>query len=588
MTSAVMPRTRPRLILLPGACTVDDRLLASLREDFEVVEAENAGSLPEMIDREDRPLVLLSREDLTALSGSALPDLSAVVLEHVGEGAAVIQTDGALVWRNARFAGYPPLVGERVIELGEAACQEFNRRCRAGADPELLGSLQYAFSSNDEYYELVVSPAAIESGGDPAVKSVVCVLWDVTESRRLEAQIEAIDTAGAELMRIEASAIKELNMADRLKLLEEKIARYVHDLLHFDNFEIRLLDQETSQLELVIAVGLTPLKIGEVIYASEHDNGISGYVAATGKSYVCSDVRQDPLYREGLDNAASSLTVPLMLHDHLIGVFNVESYTAGAFDDNDRRFAEIFARYIAMAINILDLLVVERYTTNEQVASNVLGELHTPLEEIRSIAEELRRSHGSDEVARESLDRILNSTEGLRRRIESCTAGPRTVLGAEEAMAAYDADPTLVGKRVLVADNETAIRETVGQLLTQKGCETILCADGGEAIRAINQNEPGQGFDLVVSDIKMPDYNGYEVFHAARDQNEHIKVILMTGFGYDPHHSIVRASQEGLNAFLFKPFKADQLIEAVEKALAPLATEGTPRKKTGRKKSSRR
>jgi FixJ family two-component response regulator len=41
----------------------------------------------------------------------------------------------------------------------------------------------------------------------------------------------------------------------------------------------------------------------------------------------------------------------------------------------------------------------------------------------------------------------------------------------------------------------------------------------------------------------------------------------MTGFGYDPHHSIVRSSQEGLHCFLFKPFQAQQLLEEVEKAL---------------------
>ena len=45
-------------------------------------------------------------------------------------------------------------------------------------------------------------------------------------------------------------------------------------------------------------------------------------------------------------------------------------------------------------------------------------------------------------------------------------------------------------------------------------------------------------------------------------------VILMTGFGYDPNHSIVRASQEGLQAVLFKPFKVDQLIAEVPQSAA--------------------
>jgi DNA-binding NtrC family response regulator len=40
----------------------------------------------------------------------------------------------------------------------------------------------------------------------------------------------------------------------------------------------------------------------------------------------------------------------------------------------------------------------------------------------------------------------------------------------------------------------------------------------------------------------------------------------MTGFGYDPHHSIMRASQEGMHMVLFKPFRTDQLIETAKKA----------------------
>ena len=66
----------------------------------------------------------------------------------------------------------------------------------------------------------------------------------------------------------------------------------------------------------------------------------------------------------------------------------------------------------------------------------------------------------------------------------------------------------------------------------------------------------------------MPDKSGYDVFAVAHKSNANLPVILMTGFGYDPNHSIVRASQEGLAAVLFKPFKVDQLLSEVRKALA--------------------
>ena len=76
-----------------------------------------------------------------------------------------------------------------------------------------------------------------------------------------------------------------------------------------------------------------------------------------------------------------------------------------------------------------------------------------------------------------------------------------------------------------------------------------------------------QRFDVVLSDIKMPFKNGYEVFAATKQVHPACPVILITGFGYDPEHAIVRASREGLAGVLFKPFKVEQLLELIEKAV---------------------
>jgi DNA-binding NtrC family response regulator len=50
-----------------------------------------------------------------------------------------------------------------------------------------------------------------------------------------------------------------------------------------------------------------------------------------------------------------------------------------------------------------------------------------------------------------------------------------------------------------------------------------------------------------------------------REGQENLPVILMTGFGYDPSHSIVKARQQGLKSVLYKPFRVDQLLDEVEK-----------------------
>ena len=165
---------------------------------------------------------------------------------------------------------------------------------------------------------------------------------------------------------------------------------------------------------------------------------------------------------------------------------------------------------------------------------------------------------------RKGLEEIIKSVDQVRRRIESCAAGPRTVLGAEQELHRGAPDPEMIGKRVLVADDDSEIRTSVCAILRQRGCDVTVCANGAQTLDVLRGADAG--FDLVISDIKMPDHSGYEVFHTTKELMPATPVILMTGFGYDPHHSIVRASQEGLQAFLFKPFKAKQLVSEAKQA----------------------
>ena len=113
-------------------------------------------------------------------------------------------------------------------------------------------------------------------------------------------------------------------------------------------------------------------------------------------------------------------------------------------------------------------------------------------------------------------------------------------------------------------------RSALLAILARKGADVIVCRDGAAAIeQMLAAVASGRPFDLVISDVRMPDRNGYEVFRATKDASPDTPVILMTGFGYDPHHSIVRSSQEGLHCFLFKPFEASALLLEVGKAMSP-------------------
>lgn len=138
-------------------------------------------------------------------------------------------------------------------------------------------------------------------------------------------------------------------------------------------------------------------------------------------------------------------------------------------------------------------------------------------------------------------------------------ADPAGLLGA----ATGGASAMLRGKRAVIADDDENMRLTLSTVLGRFECECAVCKDGAEAMAALRSD----AVDLVVSDIAMPHHSGYEIFAAARERDATMPVVLITGFGYDPGHSLVKASQEGLDTVLFKPFTPHQLLNEVCRAM---------------------
>lgn len=121
---------------------------------------------------------------------------------------------------------------------------------------------------------------------------------------------------------------------------------------------------------------------------------------------------------------------------------------------------------------------------------------------------------------------------------------------------------------ILVADDDETIRDGVAEFLRAHGLHVETAVDGAEAIDTI-RNRP-YDFEVVITDIKMPGANGYEVFRAAKDANPEIEVILMTAFGYDENHALVKASREGLKARVFKekPFDMNIVLNVLNELFA--------------------
>ncbi len=545
-----------KLLVLQGPAMESEGVLDFLREHFDVEVVRELDAALDAMREKHFDAVLAETADFLPLERGVVTQQAAVVLETIGDGVCMVGSGGEIVWANRRLKDFSPKVLGELRKLCVKAYEEFATGKPSPGQPGRRYSLM---PESGEYYEVICSPVRDRQG---LLRQVAVVIVDATQQRRQQNKINAIDQAGRELVRLDYANLSDRDAADRLHLLQERIIHYIRDVLDFQHFALMLLDESTNRLEMVISEGFEKEDpVGRSLFASTENNGISGYVAATGRSYICPDIRKDSRYLPGLTNARSSLTVPLRLHGKIIGVLNVESDIPSSFSEDDRQFAEIFANYIAMAMNVLNLLVFERHTTHTQLSGSVSAELAGPLNDIITEAGELVEDYIGHDDLRQRLTGIIDLATEAKAYVKSLHEGHKTgVLGRTGG----NADPILAGKKVLIADDESLIRETIRDVLVSCGCNVETAADGTEAKNKLAASR----YDLVISDIKMPCANGYEVFAAAKDSCPNTQVILITAFGYDPHHSVVRARKEGLAAVLMKPFKVKQLLDQCRAALA--------------------
>jgi len=431
------------------------------------------------------------------------------------------------------------------------------------------GTVRDTLRIHDDRYFEIDSRAIREchSSDDPTLLFVT--VRDVSERESNRQKFDAISKAGLDLGDLAPQDIAEMTERERIELLKSKILYYTSDILKYETVEIRLLDQETGKLNQLLQVGMQPLAAGRELYASAEQNGVTGFVAETGRSYLCPDIAQDPLYLPGAQDARSSLTVPLILHDQVLGTFNVESPKPNAFDEQDLKFLELFSREIAAALNTLNLLMAERQSTALEGTQLILRKVANPVDEILLDATwVLEKLYGQDEELTRRLQRLLKDARQIRQLIHQTGT---TIAPSEQKNALVkqqDSRPALAGRRILVADQDEETLQSAHELLERYGCVVETAHNAEESFLMARSFD----YDLVITDIRLPDHTGYECFCRLKSIDENLPVLLMTGFGYDSSHSIVKARQEGLQGVVYKPFRLNMLLDEIEKVV-PAAEE---------------
>lgn len=115
--------------------------------------------------------------------------------------------------------------------------------------------------------------------------------------------------------------------------------------------------------------------------------------------------------------------------------------------------------------------------------------------------------------------------------------------------------------RILVIEDEKSMREVLKILLEEEAYDVTVTANGEEGIALLKDNI----FDLVITDIKMPRADGFEVLRRTKEYSPDTMVIMVTAFGTT--ESAIEAMKKGAYDYVHKPFKIDEIRLIVRKAL---------------------
>jgi two-component system, sensor histidine kinase SagS len=491
------------------------------------------------------------------------------ILDGMPEGVALVNANMQVTWVNSCLLkwsavdnplgnNFYAILGDTHI-LGPDFCP-FHTALATGNPSS--STLQ---TESNRFYQVHVAPLTDASTDNAAL---VATVSDISAEILQQQKLAAIHQAGQKLTDLKPDEIFAMDTQARIDLLKDNIRHYTADLLNVEIIEIRLLEQSSGNLMPLLSVGIDQEAADRKLLARPQGFGVTGYVAATGKSYLCEDARQDPLYLQAFEGGSSSMTVPIMLHEMVIGTVNVESNKVRAFDSADVQFLQIFAKDIAVALNTLELLVAQKNNAAQQSCEAIHSAVALPVDQILNDTVNVieRIADQNPEIA-QRLQNILTNARDIKQVIQSIgqRMAPSEALpaGCNEQLIAK-----LRGKRILVVDPELQIVRDAHNQLERFGCVVESAHNGDEAV-GMFRNSGNGAYDVVISAISLPDYSGYQLMLRLQKYVNPVPLALMTGFGWDAGHTIVKAREAGLpaKALLYKPFKLNQILTVIETVL---------------------
>ncbi|HTY54120.1 MAG TPA: response regulator [Candidatus Binataceae bacterium] len=242
---------------------------------------------------------------------------------------------------------------------------------------------------------------------------------------------------------------------------------------------------------------------------------------------------------------------------------------------------------IGFARDIREMRRREQLATAGEIAVSLAHEINNPLEcmtntlDLLEQARDDRAGQAADVVEAERLEIIrdcLNRVQEIVRRLDEMARkgvyqtrdylqgkrmadlGPREASGKEAREDGAIRQWPLTGMSVLVLDDDTAVVTSLADLLRAERCIVYTAVRPSNALALLRNVK----IDTVISDVVMPEMDGYEFYMRVKEEWPQLPVILMTAYYYDKDHIIKRSRLKGLESALFKkpvnPAKLRQVL----------------------------
>ena len=370
---------------------------------------------------------------------------------------------------------------------------------------------------NDErFYEMIAKPFPVS----PQETYFLVAIQDVTEIARDDRRLQRLSKTRAELfLHLDRSALRGDSVDVRKEKLRALVQKHMRATLHYDVCEMRLLDADEKLIPF-LAIGIPPEAIERVLYASPSKNGITGYVASCGETYICDDVRNDPNYIVGAIDAASSITLPLLYLNKIVGVVNVESRTPNAFTRRDARYLELYLMDLAQALHRLELLETETVRVRGECAQELRDQYFGANVDVVGAAFERRVQKRPQDEAEEIATRFY--AQGVRdasRRLKPTVKRLTNKWSKRSLAPPQNAErfEELQNRRVLLVDRDLRFLESRVDAFESYGLVVDVAPNPNVALAMLQTLE----YDAVLSEL-YPDgeYFTVEEKDSARGVNE--------------------------------------------------------------------